>query len=75
MTSDRSALYVEGKNDEKAIGSLLKRHGIDTEPKTRKFDIKPASIDDEKSTESIEVLLASIPESVRRSANKPWGLS
>lgn len=73
MSSARSALYVEGKNDEKAISSLLKRHGIDTETKTRKFDIKPATMSDEKSTQSVETLITSIYESVRRSANKPMG--
>lgn len=74
MSSARSALYVEGKNDEKAISSLLKRHGIDTETKTRKFDIGPATTSDEKSTQSVETLITSIYESVRRSANKPMGL-
>jgi len=73
MSSARSALYVEGKNDEKAISSLLKRQGIDTETMTRKFNIKPATMSDEKSTQSVETLITSIYESVRRSANKPMG--
>ncbi len=73
MSSLRSVLYVEGKNDEKAIAALLHRHGIDTEPKTRQFDIKAAKADDDDQTESIDVLLAAIPEAVRRSSNTPVG--
>lgn len=73
MSSLRSVLYVEGKNDEKAIASLLNRHGIDTEPKTRQFVIQSAKADDDDSTESIEALLNSMYESVRRSAKKPVG--
>ncbi len=73
MSSNRSVLYVEGKNDQMAIGSLLQLHGIDTDYQTRQFDIKPAKKDGDVTTESIEVLLTSIPESVRRSAGKPVG--
>lgn len=73
MSTTRPALYVEGKNDEKAIGSLLCRHGIDTDSKTRQFDIKPPASFNEKSTESVEALLESIPESVRRSDGRPIG--
>ena len=71
--SSNPVLFVEGKNDEKALSALLKRHGIDTEEKTRVFDIKPVKADDDGGTESVEALLAAIREKVRRSPNKPVG--
>lgn len=71
--SRKPILYVEGRNDEKALSALLKRNAIDTEKTSRRFDIQPVQADDEGGTESVDVLLAGIREKVRRSVNLPVG--
>lgn len=58
-------LYVEGKDDISVVNGLLFRHGIDTEAGKRFLQIKDL--------ESIDDVLATMPDAIKASTDRPVG--